>query len=376
MFAQSLAEVDPAVRDIIGFEDDRQRRKIIMIASESLCPKAVREALDSPFTNLYAEGYPSTRLSGSERKRVLEYDRYLAFHRRYGDRRFYKGTEFVNFIEVLAQKLAAEIFATDSIPAEDIQVNVQALSGAAANNAVYEAFVSPGDTVMGMSLSYGGHLSHGSPFNRSGKYYKVVPYLVNRKTGRIDYDEIRDLMKASQPKMVIGGASAYPWEIDWKKFREIVDEVAPGAMLMADISHVAGLVVAGLFPNPIGYADAVTMTTHKTLLGPRSAIILTTDPEKARRINTAVFPGEQGGPHINTIGAMAVCFKLAATEDFRAIQQRIVENAKALAEALKQRGMKLVYGGTNTHLLLVDLTKVDTESGVSLRGDFVSNILD
>ncbi|MEK7450017.1 MAG: hypothetical protein AAB019_11120, partial [Planctomycetota bacterium] len=293
-FDEELSDLDPDIHNFITAEEQRQNNKLIMIASESLCPKPVREALTTPFTNKYAEGYPSLRMTIYERDRIdKETERYLAFHRRYGDRRFYKGAEFCNFIEVLAQRRAAEIFANPrcNIGAESIFVNVQPLSGAAANNAVYNAFLVPGDTIMGMALSYGGHLSHGSPFNRSGRQYRVIPYPVDRKTGRLDYDLIKKLALEHKPKIIVAGASAYPWDIDWIKLREIADVVPvqipglhkAGAILMADIAHPAGLVVAGLFPNPVGYADVTTLTTHKTLCGPRGAIICSTDEEIAGR---------------------------------------------------------------------------------------------
>jgi glycine hydroxymethyltransferase len=383
LFEGRLSELDPDIGSLIELETQRQLTKLIMIPSESLCPKAVLEALASPFTNKYAEGYPSVRMSKYERDMVFEFERYLAFHRRYGDRRFYKGAEYTNFVEVIAQKRAAEIFAANGVPPERIFVNVQPLSGAAANNAVYEAFVQPGETIMGMSLSYGGHLTHGSPFNRSGKYYKVYPYVVNMQTGKLDYDEIHKQAERFMPKMIIAGASAYPWEIDWARLRRIADSVpvyqrdgTKGAILLADIAHTAGLIVAGLFPSPIGYAHVITLTTHKTLCGPRSAIILTTEERKARLIDAAVFPCEQGGPHINSIAAKAVCFKIAQTDRFKHLQRRIVENCIHLGDTLRALGLKLVYGGTNTHLLLIDLNAIQTRSGIPLKGDVASNILD
>jgi len=383
LFTGDLTELDSDVTSLIGEEEKRQENKLIMIASESLCPPAVRVALSTAFSHKYAEGYPSLRMTVSERKRVeKEQERYLAFHRRYGDRRFYKGAEYCNIVEVLAQCRAAEIFANERVPAEQIFVNVQSLSGAAANNAVYNAFVSPGDVVMGMSLSYGGHLSHGSPFNRSGRQYKVIPYTVDMNTGRLDYDQIKKLADEFKPKIIIGGASAYPWDIDWSKLAEIARSVQvqipglyrSGAILLADIAHPAGLAIAGLFPNPIGYADVVTLTTHKTMCGPRGAIILSTNEEVAKRIDMGVFPGEQGGPHLNSILAKAVAFKLAATDEFRQLQKRIVDNCQALAQGLQKHGLALAYGGTNTHLFLVDLASLPLEP--RLTGDIASNILD
>lgn len=380
-----LSALDPDVVSFINAEEERQGNNLQMIASESICPKPVREALSAVFTNKYAEGYASTRMTVDERRRIeKEPERYLAFHRRYGDRRFYKGAEISNFIEVLAQRRAAEIFANPTAPADDIFVNVQPLSGAAANNAVYNSFLIPGDVIMGMSLSYGGHLTHGSPFNRSGRQYKVISYTVDPQTGRFDLNEFERLVMENKPKIVIAGASAYPWNIDWAALKSICEK-APlqvaglnrsGSILMADISHPAGLVVAGLFNNPVGVADVVTFTTHKTLCGPRGAVIISTDEAIAKRIDFGVFPGEQGGPHINNITAKAVAFKIAATKEFRTLQYRIVENCQALADEFTKLGFRLAYGGTNTHLVLIDLDSLKTESGIPLKGDIASNILD
>lgn len=375
---RNLAEIDEDTFRLIEFEKRRQERKLIMIASESICPKAVLEAQASVFSNLYAEGYPSLAMSPKEGEQILDYEKNLLAYVTDGDRRYYKGCDYVNFVEALAQWRAAQLFAHKDehvdIRPQDIYVNVQPLSGAAANNAVYTAFVEPGQTIMGMSLSHGGHLTHGSKVNRSGKLYQPVQYKVDAATGRLNYDAIRELARQNKPKMIIAGASAYPWDIDWRTLRSIADEV--GAMLMADIAHPSGLVAAGLFPNPVGYAHATTMTTHKTLCGPRGAIILTTEKELATKIEKAVFPGEQGGPHINTIAGLAVAFKLAATPEFRDMMRRVVENAKALADGLEKRGLKLACGGTNTHLCLVDLKAVKTPTGVSLKGEVMANVLD
>ncbi|MBI3267938.1 MAG: serine hydroxymethyltransferase, partial [Planctomycetes bacterium] len=376
LFRDDLLAADPDTDFVIGAEEDRQNDKLIMIASESLCPRAVQQALASVFSNIYAEGYPSLRMSRHEQELLLDHERQLGYYRRLGDRRFYRGCDFVNFVEVLAQRRAADLFANPHAPADRIWVNVQPLSGAAANNAVYSAFLKPGDVVMGLSLAHGGHLTHGHPANRSGKNYTIVPYTVEPKTGRLDYDAIRALALTHQPKLLIGGGSAYPWDIDWAKLRAIADECDSRPIVMADISHPAGLAVAGFFPNPVGHAHVTTLTTHKTLCGPRGAIILTTNEAHARKIDSAVFPGEQGGPHINQLAAKAVSFKLARTEKFRRLQAGIVENAKALADGLVRRGLKLAYGGTNTHLVLLDLNAVATPSGTPLRGDMASNILD
>lgn len=374
MFNEPLSITDKEMNDLINFEEERQSKKIILIASESLCPKPVREALNSVFTNLYAEGLPSLRMTTYERDRVFDYARHLSFNRRYADRRYYRGVEYVNFIEILAQKRIAECFATDEIRANQIFANVQPHSGGPANSIVYEAFLNQGDTIMGMALNNGGHLSHGSELNRSGKYYNIVSYQVDDKTEKLDYDEIRNLAIETKPNLITAGYSAYPWDIDWKKFKEIADEV--GAFLVADIAHTAGLVVAGQFSNPIGYADAVVFTTHKSLCGPRGAVILTTNEEYSKLIDDAVFPGEQGGAHFNNIAAKAVSFKIAQTENFKELQRKIVENAKALADAFEILGLKLAYGGTNTHIVLIDLKGIKQPLGVTLKGDVVVRILE
>ena len=374
--SDDLADFDSDIARLIHQEALRQEDRLILIPSESLCPPPVREALASVFTNIYAEGYPSQRMCREDEEYLLDQPRSLSYYRRYGDRRYYKGTEYVDLVEALAQKRAARLFANDRVPAERILVNVQPLSGAAANNAVYEAFCVPGDVVMGMALNHGGHLTHGSPVNRSGKRYKIVPYKVDVKTGRIDYDEVERIARECKPRMIVSGASAYPWEIDWKRLRAICDTCGSKPILLADISHPAGLVVAGLFPSPVGYADVTTLTTHKTMCGPRGAIILTTREDYAKKIDFAVFPGEQGGPHINQIAAKAVAFKYAASGEFRELQKKIVDNTKALADGLASRGLKLAYGGTASHLCLVDLKAIPQKSEVPLRGSIASNILD
>ena len=287
--------VDPDIDGIIGFEEERQARKLIMIPSESMAPKAVRQALGSVFNNVYAEGYPPLRMTRDDEETLLDIPYELAYYRRYADRRFYKGVDYVHFVETLAQRRAADCFANDLAHSQDIYVNVQPLSGAAANLAVYDTLLDVGDTVMGMNLYQGGHLTHGSEFNFSGKRYHVASYGVSKATGRLDYDEIRDLARTHRPKMIIAGFTSYTWAPDWGAFAEIAREV--GARLLADISHPAGMVVAGAFPSPVGIADVITCTTHKTLCGPRGAIIMTADEDLARRIDLAVFPGEQGGPH-------------------------------------------------------------------------------
>ncbi len=369
-----LEEVDPGVAALIRHEEERQARKIILIPSESIAPLPVREALGSVFTNLYAEGYPPVRMLNDPEELLLDLAHQLSYIRRYADRRFYKGVEYVDILEALAQRRIAECFANENAKADEIFVNIQPLSGAAANLAVYDAFLEPGDVVMGMDLMHGGHLTHGSRFNFSGKRYRVVSYTVDPTTELLDYDQIMDLAKKYRPKLIIAGYTSYPWAPDWEKFREIADAV--GAILLADIAHTAGMVIGGVYPNPVGIADVVTFTTHKTICGPRGACILTTDEGKAQRIDSAVFPGAQGGPHVNKFAAIAVAFKIAQTEAFKRLQRRIVENARHLAEALKRQGVRLAYGGTDTHIVMVDLKSIPTKNGKLLRGEPAARILD
>jgi glycine cleavage system T protein len=375
-FEDELSNVDPETEYLIKLEEERQTKKIMLIASESICPKPVKEALASVYTNLYAEGYPHMRYIRDERDELLDYDRQLTFHKRYSDRRYYKGVDYVNFIESLAQKRCAELFETKEVPKERIWVNVQPLSGAAANNAIYDAFLEPGDTVMGMALDCGGHLTHGSEANRSGKYYNIVSYTVSEKTGKLDYDDIEKLAIHHKPKMIIAGYSAYPWDIDWKRLRKIVDTIPGECLLHADIAHTAGLISAGVVSNPIDYADTIAFTTHKTMCGPRGAVIITKDEERARAVETAVFPSEQGGPHICNIAAKAVSFKIAQGDEYKSLAKKIVENAAHLGKSLEKLGLELAYGGTNTHMVLVDLKKIQNESGFPLSGEIVSRILD
>ncbi len=356
LLRDNLEKVAPFVADLIRWEEERQARKLILIPSESSAPKAVRQALSSVFQNIYAEGYPPLRMTRAPEERLRDVAWQLAFYRRYADRRFYKGVDYVHFVECLAQRRCAELFAHGPIRPEHIYVNVQALSGSAANLAVYWALMQPGDTLMGLDLFQGGHLTHGSEFNISGQRYRVVSYGVNPRTERLDYDNIRDLAREVRPKVIVAGYTSYSWAPDWAAFRAIADEV--GAYLVADIAHTAGMAAAGVYPNPVGLAHVTTFTTHKTICGPRGAVILTTDEELAQAIDMAVFPGEQGGPHVNKFAALSVAFRIAQTGQFRQLQHQIVANTQALADGLTKRGLRLAYGGTDTHLLLVDLKSV------------------
>jgi glycine hydroxymethyltransferase len=374
IFRGELSELDPDVAELIRHETARQSRYLILIASESTVPAAVREALTSPFHNLYAEGYPLDETRTLTQADVLDYNSRLPEYRRVADKRYYKGTEYADIAEALARRRAAELFATSKVSADQLFVNVQPLSGAPANNAVYSALLNVGDTVMGMDLLHGGHLTHGSPVNRSGKNYKIVSYGVDAKTERLDYDQIMALAKELRPRMVIAGYTSYPYAPDWAKFRAIADEI--GAYLMADIAHVAGLVIAGDYPNPVGVADVVSFTTHKTLAGPRGAVLITHKSAVASKLDRAIFPGEQGGPHVNSIAALAVALRLANTEQFRALQHQIVKNASRLAAKLTQRGLRIPHGGTDTHLLLVDCKSIVGADGTTLSGDMAARILD
>lgn len=318
---ENVKRSDPEVAEAILSEIGRQRGKIELIASENFVSPAVMEAMGSPLTNKYAEGYPG--------------------------KRYYGGCEFVDIVENLARERAKELFGAEF-------ANVQPHSGASANLAVFFAAMQPGDTYLGMNLAHGGHLSHGSPVNISGKYFNVVPYGVDDVTHRIDYDALRKLAHENKPKLILAGASAYAREIDFAKFREIADEV--GAYLMVDMAHIAGLVAAGLHPSPVPYADFVTTTTHKTLRGPRGGLILCKEKYGAM-INKAIFPGIQGGPLMHVIAGKAVCLKEALSPEFKAYQTQVKKNAAVLADELMSRGIDIISGGTDNHLMLVSLIK-------------------
>jgi glycine hydroxymethyltransferase len=373
-FRGSLADLDPDVFELTQVETERQSRKLILIASESTAPLAVRQAMGSSFQNIYAEGYPDEETRWMSEADILDYPARLAYFRRYSDPRYYKGTEYADTVEALARRRCAELFAANGIPADKIFVNVQPLSGAPANNAVYHALANPGDTIMGMDLIHGGHLSHGSPANRSGKLYNAVHYMVDPETEKINYASIEALAKEHKPKFIIAGYSSYPWSVDWARLRAIADGV--GAYLFADIAHVAGLVAGGVYPSPLGYAHIITFTTHKSLCGPRGACILTTDASLARKLDKAVFPGEQGGPHVHIFAAMALTFKLAKTEQFRQLQSQVVKNSQVLARQLQEQGFRIAFGGTDTHLVNLDCTVHRGLDGAPLTGDQAARLLD
>ncbi|ERI90350.1 glycine hydroxymethyltransferase [Clostridiales bacterium oral taxon 876 str. F0540] len=320
MAFNDIKNTDSEIFSIIQRENQRQENNIELIASENFVSKAVMEAMGSQLTNKYAEGYPG--------------------------KRYYGGCEVVDEIENLARERMKKLFNAE-------HANVQPHAGSQANMAVYFAFLKPGDTILGMNLSHGGHLTHGSPVNFSGKLFNIVSYGVNKDTEEIDYEEVRNLAILNKPKMIVAGASAYPRVIDFKRFREIADEV--GALFMVDMAHIAGLVAAGIHPSPVPYADFVTTTTHKTLRGPRGGAILCKE-KYAKDIDKSIFPGMQGGPLMHVIAAKAVCFKEADNEEFREYIEQVVKNAKALGDELTRFGFRLVSGGTDNHLLLVDLT--------------------
>ena len=374
LFRGDLAQLDPDVYELAQIEAERQVKKLILIPSESQAPLAVREALSSAYQNIYAEGYPDESWRALSESQILDYNSRLAEYRRYSDPRYYKGVEYADIVESLARRRCAEAFAANGVSPEEIYVNVQALSGGPANNAVYHALVQPGDTMMGMDLLHGGHLSHGSPVNRSGKYYNAIHYTVDPETEQIDYDQVMQLALEQKPKFIIAGYSSYPWMVDWARFREIADAV--GAYLFADIAHVAGLVAAGVYDSPVGYADVITFTTHKSLCGPRGACILTTNRNLARKLDRAVFPGEQGGPHVNVFAAMALAFKLAKTEQFKDLQTQVVKNCAAFTDRLQERDFRIPFGGTNTHLMNLDCSSVVGSDGTTLSGDMAARVLD
>ena len=316
----NLKTVDPEIQKAIDQELSRQREKLEMIASENIVSTAVMQAQGSILTNKYAEGYPG--------------------------KRYYGGCEYVDIVEQLAIDRAKKLFGAE-------YANVQPHSGAQANTAVYFALLQPGDTILGMNLTDGGHLTHGSPVNISGKYFKIIPYGVDKETERIDYDELERLAKEHQPKLIVGGASAYSRVIDFERMAQIAKSV--GAYFMVDMAHIAGLVAAGLHPSPVPYADVVTTTTHKTLRGPRGGLILCRDAEFGKQFNKAIFPGIQGGPLMHVVAAKAVAFKEALSDEFKVYQQQVLDNAKALADELVKKGFRIVSGGTDNHLMLVDL---------------------
>ncbi len=319
---EEIKKIDPEIAHAIEDEVNRQRNKIELIASENFVSNAVIEAMGTPLTNKYAEGYPG--------------------------KRYYGGCENVDVVEKLAIERAKELFGAE-------HANLQPHSGAQANMAVFFAVLNPGDTVLSMSLAHGGHLSHGSPVNMSGKYFNIVPYGVEEGTSTVDYDKIRELALECKPKLIVAGASAYPRVLDFKKFGEIAKEV--GAYLLVDIAHISGLVAAGLHPSPVPYADFVTTTTHKTLRGPRGGLILCKE-EHAKLVDKAIFPGIQGGPLMHIIASKAVCLKEALSDSFKEYQKNILNNAKALSEELIANGIELVSGGTDNHLMLLDLRSI------------------
>ena len=322
-FFETIRKVDPEIEAAMQCELDRQRSHLELIASENFVSEAVMAAMGSHLTNKYAEGYPA--------------------------KRYYGGCECVDIVENLARERAKKLFGAD-------HANVQPHSGAQANLAVYFSLLEHGDTILGMNLSHGGHLTHGSPVNMSGKYFNVIPYGVSEKDDMIDYDELERLANEHKPKMIVAGASAYPRAIDFARISQIAKSV--GALFMVDMAHIAGLVAAGLHMNPVEYADVVTSTTHKTLRGPRGGLILCKE-EFAKQIDKGVFPGTQGGPLMHIIAAKAVCFHEAMQPEFKAYQQQVVKNARALANALANKGLRLVSGGTDNHLMLVDLTATE-----------------
>lgn len=327
-FTSNLKDTDALIANSINHEMDRQKYQIELIASENIVSKAVLEAQGSVFTNKYAEGYPA--------------------------KRYYGGCEFSDEVEAAAIERICQLFGAN-------YANVQPHSGASANLAVYLAFLQPGDTILGMSLAAGGHLTHGAQRTISGMWFNSIQYGIREDDGLIDYDQMEKLAREHKPKIIVAGISSYPRIVDWSRFRKIADEV--GAIFMVDMAHVAGLVAAGIYPSPVGIADVVTSTTHKTLRGPRGGIILTNSEELSKKINSAVFPGLQGGPLMHVIAAKAVAFKEALQPEFKEYAKQVVANAKALSQTLINRGLKITTGGTDCHLMVVDLTPLETVTG-------------
>ena len=373
LFPGGLIDIDKDVEHLIKLESERQKRKLIMIASESFSPDSIRESLGSVFQNVYAEGYPDEKTRNYSQAEILDLDQSLCNYRRNSDPRYYKGVEYVDVLEELARRRCAEVFANERVTADEIQVNVQPLSGAPANNAAYH-IINPGDTVLAMDLLHGGHLSHGSPVNRTGMLYNIVHYTVDPETEMIDYDELQRIALESKPRMIIAGYTSYPYVPDWKRYREIADSV--GAYLLADIAHIAGLVAAGVIESPVGYADVISFTTHKTITGPRGACLLTTDKKLSKIIDKAVFPGEQGGPHTQVFAALATIFKIAKTDEYKQYQTQILKNTQALINQFRARGLKVPYQGSNTHMMLLDCKAVKGEDGTPLSGDIAARVLD
>jgi glycine hydroxymethyltransferase len=378
-----MTQIDPWLAALLEREEQRQFQQISLSAASSLCPSSVREAQASVFSNIDAEGYPPKRMAQASWEQLLNIDEQVTYYQRYGDSRFNKGTELANIVEAVAQKRAAAVFSTEwadnsdiSVSASDIYVNLQCPTGALANTAVFEALLNPGDVVLSMNLTDGGHLSHGSPLHRSGKAYKIVHYHVDPSNQQLNYDQIRQLIHEHRPKLLVGGASSYPWAIDWKRFRQIAEEVEPRPYILADISHPAGLVAGGLIPNPIGYADAVTFVTYKTFCGPRGAAILSTDRAIAESIDRAVFPGLQGAPVFQQITAMAVAFEIAKTQEFKLLQHKIAENARLLHQYLLDLEIPTAFGGTNTHIVIADVGKMPAPFKQRITGDLVARLLE
>ncbi len=374
LFKKSVADYDQHMAELVEFENERQARRLIMIPSESMAPLAVRELLGSSFQNIYAEGYPRPETRYQDEETIMDYAYQLGRYRRHSDPRYYKGVEYIDMLEALARRRAAELFAANNHSADDLWVNVQPLSGAPANTAVYTALLKPGDSILGMDLLHGGHLTHGAPVNRSGLVFNAYHYTVDPETERLDYDAIMAIAKEVRPKIIVAGYTSYPWIPDWQKFREIADEV--GAYFLADCSHIAGLMAAKVVPSAVGIADIVSFTTHKTLCGPRGAVLITQNRELGEEIDKGVFPGEQGGPHMNAVAALALTLKLAGTEEFIKLQQQTLDNAQALIKGFRDNGARVPYGGGDSHMALLDCKTFKGPDGTPLTGDLGARILD
>lgn len=371
----SWINIDNDTFKILEREEKRQKNKLILSAALSIAPYSVREANGSIFSNIDAEGHLPKWIENESLDQLYDLDRQIKQYNKFSDNRPNKNTEYANVIEKIAQKRIASLFSTEKKEPSNIYVNVQPPTGAIANSIALESVLNSGDTLLSMSLSDGGHLSHGSKIHQSSKKYNVFHYGIDPKTGKVDYENIEEIASETQPKLIIAGASSYPWEINWAKLKKICEKTQSKPYLMADIAHTAGLVVGGMFPNPIGFADIITMVTYKTFCGPRAAAILTTDRELSKRINRTTFPGMLGSPIFQNIVALAISAKIAQTKEYIELQRNIVKNARLFSKLFKENGISVAFGGTNSHILILDLK--DTEClDKNINGEIAAKVLE
>jgi len=372
---ETWKNIDSDTFNILVREEKRQKDKLILSAALSIAPYSVREANGSIFSNIDAEGHLPKWIENESLEQLFDLERQIKLYNKFSDKRPNKNTEYANVIEKIAQKRIANLFCTEKIDSSYIHVNVQPPTGAIANSIALEAVLNSGDTLLSMSLSDGGHLSHGSKIHQSSKKYNVIHYGIDPKTGKIDYENIKNIASKIQPKLIIAGASSYPWEIEWDKLKKICEQTQSKPYLMADIAHTAGLVVGGMFPNPIEFADIITMVTYKTFCGPRAAAILTTDCELSKRINRTTFPGMLGSPIFQNIVALAISAKIAETEEFKILQRNIVQNAKLLSKLFKKNGISVAFEGTNSHIVIIDLKKTKGLDK-NINGEIAAKVLE